>query len=173
MKVRNLILLFWAFTLFGMGSWQAVAARANEPGIAKDARCPVCGMFVAKFPQWVTQLVLSDGRIETFDGVKDMMAYFFSPQSYGAAEGVTVGEVRVKDYYGQQWIDGRRASYVIGSDVYGPMGHELIPFAEKSHAETFLKDHKGQEILPFPDITPQLIESLRHGHGMMRHGKNN
>ena len=171
MTTRIPAILTVVFTFFWLGSWQAIAAQTDEPDIAEDARCPVCGMFVAKYPQWVTQLVLSDGRTETFDGVKDMMAYFFSPQSFGAAVGVTTREVRVKDYYSQQWIDGRRASYVVGSDMYGPMGHELIPFAEKSHAETFLKDHKGREILPFPDITPQLIDSLRHGHAMMSHGK--
>lgn len=171
MTTRISAILAVIFTLLWPGPWPAVAAQADEPGIAGDTRCPVCGMFVAKYPQWVTQLVLSDGRTETFDGVKDMMAYFFSPQSFGAAVGVTTCEVRVKDYYSQQWINGRRASYVVGSDVYGPMGHELIPFAERSHAETFLKDHKGREILPFADITPQLIDSLRHGHIMMSHGK--
>jgi len=171
MTTRISAILTVAFIIFWPGPWSAVAAQTDAPGIAGDARCPVCGMFVAKYPQWVTHLVLSDGRTETFDGVKDMMAYFFSPQSYGAAAGVTAGEIRVKDYYSQQWIDGRRASYVVGSDVYGPMGHELIPFAERSHAETFLKDHKGREILPFPDITPQLIDSLRRGRTMMSHGK--
>lgn len=148
------------------------SAQADEVRIDQDARCPVCGMMVAKYLQWVTQLTLSDGRVEIFDGVKDMMAYVFSPQSYGAAAGVAVGEVRVRDYYSQQWIDGRKASYVAGSDVYGPMGHELIPFAERSHAESFLKDHKGRQILSFPEITLQLIESLRQGHKMMGHGKN-
>ena len=171
MTTRSPAILAVIFTLLWPGPLSAAAAQLDEPGIAGDARCPVCGMLVAKYPQWVTQLVLSDGRAETFDGVKDMMAYFFSPQSYGAAVGVTAGKVRVKDYYSRQWIDGRRASYVVGSDVYGPMGHELMPFAERSHAETFLKDHKGREVLPFPDITPQLIDSLRHGHTMMNHGK--
>lgn len=171
MPKNNPSILFAVFILLWSGPWQAVAAQSDEPAIAKDSRCPVCGMFVAKYPQWVTQLALSDGRVETFDGVKDMMAYFFSPQSFGAGPDVTVGEVRVKDYYSQTWIDGRTASYAVGSDVYGPMGHELIPFADRSHAENFLKDHKGREILLFPAITPQLIDSLRHGHKMMTHGK--
>ena len=29
----------------------------------------------------------------------------------------------------------KEAFFVIGSDVYGPMGHELIPFASKADAE--------------------------------------
>jgi len=55
---------------------------------------------------------------------------------------------------------------VIGSDVYGPMGHELIPFVTGEAAESFSKDHHGKEVLSFDDITPELIESLQAGQKM-------
>ena len=51
------------------------------------------------------------------------------------------------DYYALEPIDGRTAFYVVGSDVFGPMGKELIPFAQRAQAEEFLKDHKGRAIL--------------------------
>jgi nitrous oxide reductase accessory protein NosL len=172
MQRRGLTILCSILVVFGLLPRGAGAAQPDETGIDRNARCPVCGMFVAKFPQWLVQLKLSDGRTETFDGVKDMMAYYHSPQSYGAAAGVVVREVRVKDYYRQEWIDGRQAVYVLGGDVYGPMGHDLIAFGERSGAENFMKDHKGRRILLFTEITPQLIESLRQGHTMMGHSKN-
>lgn len=171
MTARLLAMLTLFVVLPWCRPWAAIPVRADEPVIAGDARCPVCGMFVAKYPQWVTQLTLSDGRTLTFDGVKDMMAFVFSPQSFGTAAGVVAGGVRVKDYYSQRWIDGRQAFYVVGSDVYGPMGHELVPFADRSHAETFLKDHKGKEILLFEGITAELVDSLRQGHRMLGHGR--
>lgn len=169
MKTLNLAVLLVMLGVFGPGQWGG-AAQLDKGFVAKDARCPVCGMFVAKFPNWLTQLKLSNGHIETFDGVKDMMTYYFSPQSYGAAAGITVREVMVKEYYSQNWIDGRQAVYVLGSDVYGPMGHELIPFAGRPGAENFMKDHKGREVLLFSEITPQLVEALRKGHTMTGHG---
>lgn len=171
MKSPRLALLCLFALLLSGAAPAAFSAPAEEPAIAADARCPVCGMFVAKYPQWVTKVTLSDGRSEVFDGVKDMMAYIFSPGSYGAAAGVAVGEVRVKEYYSQKWIDGRLAVYVVGSDVYGPMGHELIPFVDRSRAESFLKDHRGKEILRYEEITEQLIDSLRQGHRMLGPGR--
>jgi nitrous oxide reductase accessory protein NosL len=54
-------------------------------------------------------------------------------------------------------IDGTKAYYVIGSDTYGPMGHELIPFKDLSDAKNFLKDHKGKKILKFQEIKPTLF----------------
>ena len=57
-------------------------------------------------------------------------------------------------------IDANTAYFVIGSDVYGPMGRELIPLVSKSDAEAFKKDHKGRRILRFEDINTGIIKKL-------------
>jgi len=72
----------------------------------------------------------------------------------------------VKDYYSLQWLSAEKTFFVIGSDVYGPMGHELIPFSTREAAENFMKDHHGKEILTFDRITPELIDSMRVGQKM-------
>ena len=138
-----------------------------QPGkeIAPQERCPVCGMFVAKYPAWITQVRLGDGTLKSFDGVKDMMAFFFAPASFGAP-GQTAKEIWVKDYYTLEWLDGRAAWYVVGSDVYGPMGDEFIPFGPAAAAENFRKDHKGTRVVRFAEITEPLVQSLRHGQKM-------
>lgn len=137
--------------------------------VTGETRCPVCGMFVGKYQQWVSQIRLSDGSTAAFDGIKDMAAYYFSPQDFGAAKGTVAKDIAVRDYYNQTWTDGRRAFYVLGSDVHGPMGHELIPFSSREGAENFQKDHGGNKILSFTDITAELIETLRKGHKMKGH----
>jgi nitrous oxide reductase accessory protein NosL len=40
------------------------------------------------------------------------------------------------------------------------MGKELIPFEKKAEAEEFLKDHRGERVLAFGEITPDLIKGL-------------
>lgn len=138
-----------------------------QPGkeISPQERCPVCGMFVAKHPDWITQARLTNGTVKFFDGVKDMMAFSFNPASFGAA-GQTPKEIWVKDYYTLAWLDGRSAWYVIGSEVYGPMGHEFIPFDSAAAAENFRKDHKGTRVVRFNEITEPLVQSMRHGQKM-------
>ncbi|MFA7383904.1 MAG: nitrous oxide reductase accessory protein NosL [Desulfurivibrionaceae bacterium] len=141
-----------------------LAQPAKE--IAPKERCPVCGMFVAKYPDWVAQIRLGNGTVKFFDGVKDLLAFSFNPASFGAS-GQTVQEIWVKDYYTLAWLDGRKAFYVIGSDVYGPMGHEFIPFTSAAAAESFRKDHKGTRVVRFDEITEPLVQSLRHGQKML------
>ncbi|ALV24619.1 NosL family protein [Campylobacter iguaniorum] len=120
--------------------------------VPKDAKCPVCGMFVAKNPSWVA--MINDGDKELyFDGVKDMMKFIFK-------ENKKFNQIFVTNYYKLQKIDAKTAIYVIGSDVYGPMGSELIPFSTIEEARTFAKDHDGKTILSFDEITKSLVEKL-------------
>lgn len=133
--------------------------------IAPQERCPVCGMFVAKYPDWITQVRLANGTMKFFDGVKDLLAFSFDPASFGAP-GQKAQEIWVKDYYTLAWLDGRSAWYVIGSNVYGPMGHEFIPFSSAAAAENFRKDHNGTKVVRFDEITEPLVQSMRHGQKM-------
>ena len=67
----------------------------------------------------------------------------------------------MKDYYSLEFIDGRTAFYVEGSDVYGPMGKELVPFGREKDARQFLKDHKGKSLLRFGEITKEVLKGLQ------------
>lgn len=124
-------------------------------------RCPVCGMFVAKYPDFVAGIVFGDGSYVVFDGAKDMFKYYFDMKKYGPSrkEG-DIDSFFVTDYYSLNFVDGGRAFYVIGSDVYGPMGRELIPFEKEADAREFMKDHKGKELLRFRDITKAVVKEL-------------
>ena len=57
-------------------------------------------------------------------------------------------------------IDARRAFFISGSDVLGPMGGELIPVSLEAQAKTFLEDHKGKTLLKFGEITLEIVNSL-------------
>jgi len=150
-----------AFTSLGL------ANTAATDIVQDNTRCSVCGMFVAKYPNWLAQINYdSPDETRFFDGVKDMMVFYFNPQKYGGPSRETIKGIFVKDYYSLKWLEAKEAFYVVGSDVYGPMGHELIPFESKEAAESFSKDHHGKNILTFAEITSDLIESLRMSQKM-------
>jgi nitrous oxide reductase accessory protein NosL len=137
--------------------------KFTEIKVPKIEKCPVCGMFVYKYPKWAASL---DVELETasktyyFDGVKDLMKFQMNPTDYLGKAKFTINKIWVTDYYKQHAIDGKTAIYVIESDVYGPMGNELIPFSNKADALNFIKDHGGKIIHSIADVTPELIESL-------------
>ena len=144
--------------------WVAAPATAAEkapPAPSAKDKCPVCGMFVAPYPNWVGGIVYKDGARLYFDGPKDLFTYYFAPEKYGSGrKRADIADIHVTDYYSVSAIDGRKAFYVIGSDVRGPMGKELVPFAKKADADGFLKDHHGRKVLSFDEITRATLNSL-------------
>jgi copper chaperone NosL len=126
--------------------------------------CPVCGMFVAKYPEWVAAVVFKDGHTHYFDGAKDLFKFMRDIAGYAPGHGsADMAIVAVTDYYGVKTLDARGAFFVVGSDVLGPMGHELVPLASKADAEEFMADHKGKRILTFDQVGAELLKSLDKG----------
>lgn len=124
-------------------------------------KCPVCGMFVAKYPDFLGQIVFKDGSHAFFDGVKDMMKYYFDMAKYNPTKKQSdIAAIFVNDYYKLTPTDGFTAYYVHGSNIYGPMGKELVPFSGEPEAKEFMKDHAGQSIYRFNDINIALIKTL-------------
>ena len=118
-------------------------------------------MFVAKYPDWVAEIVFNDGSYSIFDGPKDLFKYYLNIGKYNPSKKISdIDSVYVTDYYGLDSFDGYEAIYVMGSDVYGPMGRELIPFENDADAKEFMKDHKGKTLLRFKDVTMEVIKQL-------------
>lgn len=118
-------------------------------------------MFVEMFADWNAKIEFKDSTTATFDGSKCMFKYFLEIKKYDPSKSMDdIAAVSVNDYYEKTPSDALRAYYVIWSDVYGPMGHEPIPFAKEADAKKFLKEHKGKRIVRFKDVDMKLITSL-------------
>jgi copper chaperone NosL len=159
MTARRFLSFLMVLLLVSVQPGQAGEDQPVKPS-DKD-KCPVCGMFVAKYPDFLAQIVFADGSQAWFDGVKDLMKYYFDLPKYNPGKNRDdLKTIVVVDYYSLKPIDGLKAFYVVGSDVYGPMGRELIPFKEEAAAKEFLTDHKGRTILTFSQINPDVIKTL-------------
>jgi nitrous oxide reductase accessory protein NosL len=124
-------------------------------------KCPVCGMFVAKYPDFLAEILFKDGSYAFFDGTKDMFRYYFNLKRYQPSKKQSdIDSIYVTDYYSLTLIDGYQAFYVTGSDVYGPMGRELISLEKEGDSKEFMKDHQGKSILRFSDITYEMVKAL-------------
>ncbi len=127
----------------------------------KKDKCPVCGMFVAKYPVWTAEIIFQDGSTYFFDGPKDLFQFYFNLSTYAKTQKLeSISAIYVTEYYDTKFIKAQTGWYVVGSDVYGPMGKELIPFENEDDAKQFFADHKGEKILQFNSITAELIKDM-------------
>jgi len=159
--LQAVALYIWEVKRFG-----TLDTIANKVEVTEDEKCPVCGMYTYKYPRWAAQIFYQKGDHKhhwSFDGVKDMMKFYFDSHKWGnypLAKKENIEKILVTDYYSQKGIDGTKAYYVIRSDIYGPMGNELIPFEFLNDAKTFKKDHFGNKIIQFSDITEDEVYGL-------------
>ncbi|MGV1098901.1 nitrous oxide reductase accessory protein NosL [Thiovibrio sp. JS02] len=166
--VKGNAILFFIATLLLCAAFSVPiqAAEPAVPEITAEATCAACGMYPHRYPQWQSQVVFSDGDSVAFDGCKCMFRFLLNMRKFTAAH--TPEQVRavwVKDFRTGKWIDGKSAFYVIASSEMGPMGKELIPFAEKAAAEEFQKQ-KGGSIDTYANIGMETIKPLMGGMHM-------
>jgi copper chaperone NosL len=159
--VASAFALFVGILFISLHGGPVWAAEKAMPKPSQKEKCPVCGMFVSRYPDWTNSVSFRDGSYVYFDGSKDMLKYYFEVKRYTPLKSqADIAAMLAMDYYALVPIKAREAFYVIGSDVYGPMGKELIAFEKESDALEFMKDHKGKAILRFSEITPQTTKGL-------------
>lgn len=155
----------FAALLFSL--WAALAAAQGEIAIPKPGAkdlCPVCGMLVSKYPNWAAVALYKDGHAHYFDGAKDMFKYLQEYPKYAPGHRrENLAGLYVTEFYGLAKIDAKKAFYVAGSDVLGPMGHELVPLETRADAEEFLKDHKGRKIYTYDQVTAEVVAKADSG----------
>jgi nitrous oxide reductase accessory protein NosL len=162
MPRRSFLALLCAMAITLSGALQAAAPDIPKPG-NKDL-CPVCGMLVSKYPNWIAMVTYKDGHAHYFDGAKDVFKYLGDLSKYAPGHKASdISGIWVTEFYGLTKIDARKALYVIGSDVLGPMGNEFVPLENRNDAEDFLKEHKGNRIVTFEQATPDMAFKLDKG----------
>lgn len=146
---------------FMMTSVPAFGGERSPATVSEADRCPVCGMYVAKYPAFLAQILFKDGSYAVFDGAKDLFKYYFNMSRYEKKRDVRDIEIiYVTDYYNLKMIDAKKAFFVKGGNVFGPMGKELIPFETEEDVNEFMVDHSGEVILKFDQVTTEIIKSL-------------
>lgn len=127
----------------------AAIALAGSSGCKKDARCKNCGMRIDTASPWRAELVAEGGTITAFDTPRCAL------QSWRSGK-TAAKSVRVQDYYDRQSRDGNDVRFVVGGDVLGPMGPDLVP-VDPARVTKFIQDHGAERALRLDEVTPEVL----------------
>ena len=135
-------------------SWLALALVALVAACGRDdrPRCAHCGMYADVAPRWAAEAILEDGETLRFDTPKCLFGHTSGP---GAPR---TRARKVTEYYSQRLVPIEMVLFVVGSDLVGPMGKDLVP-VESSRAAAFVHDHGGRTV-EFDDVGAPLLETL-------------
>lgn len=139
---------------------QAQETMTAQP-VARETRCPVCGMYPSRYPKWMVQLAFTDRTTLAFDSPLDLFRFLNNMAKYDRKHSRSdVAAVFLSDYAKGGWIEEKRAFFVIGSKARGPMNNADLPaFGSKEIAEQFAKSSGGKVFL-FDQITPEILQEI-------------
>jgi nitrous oxide reductase accessory protein NosL len=132
----------------------ACNSESGHVSAQSAARCANCGMRVPSDSAWRAGLTNSEGEALSFDAPKCMFRVLRGERGHGAREPWVI------EYDSRTQRPANSLMYVIGSDVEGPMGRDLVPIASRERAERFVHDHHGTRILTFDEVTAQVVDAL-------------
>lgn len=113
--------------------------------VPEAARCPVCGMYPARQPHWAAQVVFQDGAAHFLDSPVSLFLYLQDVGRYATGrQRAEIAALYVADQTTGAWLDARRAWYVHGSALRGPMRTADLPaLATEAGARTLAARHGG------------------------------
>jgi nitrous oxide reductase accessory protein NosL len=155
---------------------------APEPATLTDEdSCDVCGMVITKHPGPDAEIFYPDRRPNDHDNPAHFCSTWEAFQFDFARrdEGWERSAFYVTDYSSvdyellseggeslisshpeaEAFVAAEEVTFVVGSEVKGSMGRDLIGFSERADAESFLSEHGG-ELAELDDVTPTMIEQL-------------
>lgn len=118
-------------------------------------RCANCGMHVAADSGFTTGATTAAGADVVFDSPKCLFRWLTSPAGAGASA------TWVTEYFTRARTPVDDALYVLGSDISGPMGRDLVPVAPRERADHFAASHGGR-VITRAEITAEVVEGLFH-----------
>ena len=142
--------------------------QAARP-VPADVRCPVCGMYPARSPDWAAQVIFANGDAQFFDSPLSLFMYLGDVARY--SPGRSADEIvahYVTDVPSRSWVDARSAFYVTGSTAKGPMRAGNLPaFASRDAARQFAAQ-RGGKVLAYAGVDAALVAQLG-GQGVHAH----
>jgi copper chaperone NosL len=127
----------------------AALLLAGASACKKEARCKNCGMRIDPASQWRAELVAADGTLTTFDTPRCALQAWRSGKTQATS-------LRVQDYYDRKERDGNDVRFVIGGDVVGPMGPDLVP-VDPARVSKFIQDHGAERALRLDEVTSEVL----------------
>ncbi|ELZ24981.1 NosL family protein [Halosimplex carlsbadense 2-9-1] len=166
--------------LAGCGSSDSGAAP-DAVGLTTEDRCEVCGMVIPNHPGPSAEIFYADERPSghdnpaRFDSTWEAFQYDFERRDRGwSREAFYVTDYSAVDYSvteeggdrvvstypkADAFVDAESVTFVVGSDVKGAMGKDLIAFSTESDAESFA-DEYGGSLAGFDDVSRETIAQL-------------
>jgi copper chaperone NosL len=150
--------------------------------MTRDVIGHYCGMNLLEHPGPKGQIIVSS-LIEPvwFSSARDTIAFTMLPDEPKDIQAIYVSDMGKATSWDKpgadNWVEARKALFVIGSRLKGGMGsEEAVPFSDRAAAEKFASQHGGR-IVSFGEVPRDYVLGAGDGtpadESAPRHGATN
>jgi copper chaperone NosL len=150
-------MLLIAVALAGCGENEGAIAPPPPHELTADAIGHYCGMNLFEHDGPKGQIILaSQADPIWFSSARDAFSFTFLPEEPKDVVAIYVSDMAKaaswKDPGANNWVEARKAFFVIGSEKQSGMGApETIPFSDRAAADTFTANHGGR-VVSFEEV---------------------
>jgi copper chaperone NosL len=158
-----IVVLFAALSIAGCGEEQSAALPAPHK-LTADAVGHYCGMNIMEHTGPKGQIILASQSAPVwFSSARDAFSYTMLDEEAKDVRAVYMSDMGKAPSWDKpgadNWIDARKALFVIESRKQGGMGApETIPFSDRGGAERFVAENGGR-IVAFADVPQDYVLS--------------
>lgn len=148
----------------------AVETLPPATTVSARTRCPVCGMYPARYPKWMVQLIYRDQTQKVFDSPADLLRFLQHMDKYDRTHTATdIAAIYLSDYQKGGWINAKTSYLVMGSKARGPMNQPDLPaFPSRERAEQFAQS-SGGHVHAYSELNAEILDAMQPGQDML-HG---
>lgn len=134
------------------GERDEAAAQHHGHGGGGAGRCALCGMRVTRGGAFSAGAREAGGAEVLFDSVKCMFRWL--------GQHADARDPWCTEHLSRTERPARELFYVVGTDLEGPMGADLVPLDTREHAEQIRASHHGTQVLAFDEVTSAVLDEL-------------
>jgi copper chaperone NosL len=167
---RPLALALLGLSLMGLAACSDRTPVAAPPphSLTAEAIGRYCGMNVLEHAGPKGQAIVAS-RVDPFwfSSARDAIAFTLLPEEPKDVLAIYVSDMGKAPSWdnpgADNWVEARKAWFVIGSSARGGMGvEEAVPFSDRAAADAFAKD-KGGRVVAFADVPKSYVLGDRDG----------
>lgn len=162
MKLLAFAAIFAANFVLTACQEERVASQPAPYSLTADAMGRYCGMNILEHPGPKGQIILKQiAEPIWFSSARDTIAFTLLPEEPKDIAAIYVSDMGKAASWDQpgaeNWIDARKAVYVIDSAMRGGMGtSEAVPFSDDNAARIFAEQNGGR-VVPFSGIPKDYV----------------
>jgi len=158
LKMRMAKITFAALVLLGLNACDQKESVVQPMSLKQGASCALDGMLLMDYPGPKAQIHYDIGEPDFFCDTMEMFSIYLRPEQQKRIKAMYTHDMGKASWDAprEEWIDAKKAFYVLGSKKMGGMGPTLASFAKQEDAQAFAKNNGGK-VLRFDEVTIDMV----------------